>query len=170
MNNIENKIYNDEEFKKGLSFGKPRPGHPEGQVMYHIEEVLENVEKYCDDDNREALRLIAIIHDSFKHKVNYDKPRVGKNHHGYKARKFAQKYIDDGGILDIIQHHDEAYNAWSMGVRRGDWKGAKKRVRKLIELLGDNLELYTVFYRCDNETGDKTNECYNWFVDICTKK
>jgi hypothetical protein len=70
--------------------------------------------------------------------------------------------------LKIIELHDEAYNAWSKGNRKNDindWTAAIIRANNLIRLLlsDDILDLYLTFYRCDNETGDKTQECYVWF-------
>ena len=82
-NGRETAICDDAEFQKGAMYGKPRYGHPEGAVIYHIKEVLENIDKfYNDDEDRENLRLIAISHDTFKHKVDQTKPKAGENHHG----------------------------------------------------------------------------------------
>ncbi len=64
---LEDKIVRDPEFQDGLSYGKPRPGHPEGAVRFHIVEVLKNVEEfYGDSPHRMYLRLISNIHDTFK--------------------------------------------------------------------------------------------------------
>jgi len=87
-NGIETAICDDAEFIKGCMYGRPRPGHPEGQVIYHIKEVLENIEKfYADDEDRQDLRLIAILHDTFKFKVDQTQPKSGENHHGMIARR-----------------------------------------------------------------------------------
>ncbi|MBW3593243.1 MAG: hypothetical protein KY396_06085 [Actinobacteria bacterium] len=56
----------------------------------------------------------------------------------------------------MIELHDEAYNAWGRGSRRGDWAGAERRARSLVERLGPSLGLYLRFYRADNATGTKT--------------
>ena len=42
---IENQLINDPDFKEGLFWGKPRYGHPEGKVIYHIAEVLKNIDQ-----------------------------------------------------------------------------------------------------------------------------
>lgn len=168
-NGIETAIVNDADFIEGAMYGKPRIGHPEGQVIYHIKEVLANIDKYYnDDEDRQNLRLIAIIHDTFKHKVDRNLPKTGENHHGAIARRFAQKYINDYGVCKIIEVHDDAYNAWQRGERRGDWVQAERKANQLIQGLMDSdiLDLYVKFYRCDNETGDKTQECFEWFNDL----
>jgi hypothetical protein len=168
-NGIETAICNDPDFIAGCSYGKIRSGHPEGKIILHIKEVLGNVDKfYGEDDDRLDLRLIALVHDTFKHKVDQTKPKVGINHHGTIARKFTEKFIDNSDLLQIIEKHDEAYNAWSVGGRRGDWYKAERRAQQLIgemTLLGC-LDLYIKFYHCDNATGDKEQENYEWFVNL----
>ncbi len=168
-NGREIAICEDPEFEQGVLYGKKRKGHPEGQVIYHIKEVLENIDKYYkDDDEREELRLIAILHDSFKHKVDQTKPKVGENHHGTIAERFALNYCHNTRVLNVIQQHDEAYNAWQKGGRHNDWFGAEKRAEKLINKLNafSSLNLYLKFYRCDNETGDKSRDNYEWFIKL----
>jgi len=168
-NGIEEAIVADLEFITGCNYGKPRSGHPEGKVMYHVKEVLDNIDKfYGDDPDRQDLRVIALTHDTFKHKVNRNKPKTGDNHHGMIARVFTQKYVTDHRILQIIEKHDEAYNSWGKGGRRGDWYGAERRAQKLIEglLLEGTLDLYVKFYKCDNRTGDKEQENYDWFINL----
>ena len=168
-NGLEKTICENSEFIVGVNYGKPRPGHIEGQVIYHIKEVLENIDKfYNDDEDRSDLRLIAILHDTFKYKVDQTKPKVGENHHGAIARKFAENYCNNTNVLQVILLHDDAYNAWSAGGRHGDWYKAKRRAEKLIsdlDALG-SLDLYLKFYRCDNATGDKSQDNYDWFMDL----
>lgn len=168
-NGIEEAIIADKDFITGCNYGKSRPGHPEGQIIYHIKEVLENIEKFYPEDNdRTDLRFIAIVHDTFKYKVNNNKPKVGVNHHAMIAKMFAQKFRMDNNILNIIELHDEAYNAWGIGGRHGNWYGAERRANQLIQglLLEGYLDLYVKFYHCDNATGDKEQENYEWFINL----
>lgn len=164
-NDTEKNIIANSDFIEGVLYGEIRRGHPEGKIIYHIKEVLANVDKYCNEANRSDLRLISMFHDTFKHKVDRTKSKFGENHHGMIARRFAEKFIKNNDLLKIIELHDEAYNAWLKGDRKNDWTGAIKRANDLISklLLEDILDLYLTFYRCDNETGDKTQECYVWF-------
>lgn len=163
---LEKQLLEDPEFIEGVLYGKPRPGHPEGEVLLHIREVLDNVEKYSHHYDRDILRLIALIHDTFKYKVDRTKPKTGENHHGMLARRFAEKYTKDIRVLEVIELHDEAYNSWCKGDRDGKWVKAEERARVLIDRLDDRadrtLELYLDFYQCDNETGDKTQDNVNW--------
>lgn len=162
---LEKQIISDPDFIEGAMWGKPRNGHPEGLVIHHIKHVLDNVDKYSTPDNREKLRLIAIIHDAFKYKVNRNIPKHGDNHHAFIARKFAEKYTQDEEALDIIELHDDAYNAWKSG-EKGNWIKAEQRANKLIDRLGKSIDLYLIFYQCDNNTGNKETSDYNWFINL----
>lgn len=165
---LESQIISDPLFVQGASWGVPRSGHPEGQVIYHIEEVLANVDKYAESNTREKLRLIALIHDTFKFKVDSTRARSGENHHAMIARRFAENYITDVHTLDVIELHDEAYNAWVKGTN-SDWSKAEARVDALLQRLGDALPLYRVFYRCDNETGNKRQHNLQWFENYLAR-
>ena len=167
---LEKRIISDPEFIEGAGYGKPRPGHPEGQVIYHIREVLANVDK--KPEMRENLRLIALIHDTFKYKVDQNKPKSGENHHAMIARRFAEKFVQiPKDVLDVIELHDEAYNAWQQGGRKGNWYKAEERAGALMKRLAthDRGNLYCAFYLCDNETGDKEQDNYEWFYNFYCK-
>ena len=43
---VEHQIVADPEWQRGVLWGTPRPGHPEGQVVHHIEDVLQNVDVF----------------------------------------------------------------------------------------------------------------------------
>lgn len=156
---LEEQIISSPEWIEGASWGMPRPGHPEGAVIYHILEVLDNVEAFHGNSPlREKLRVIALIHDTFKHKVDRDGPKHGENHHAMIARRFAETLTQDEAILEVIQRHDDAYSAWQ--------KRSEHRAYHLIDILGPHLELYVAFYECDIYTGDKTPEPIDWFKSL----
>ncbi|QDT63913.1 hypothetical protein [Calycomorphotria hydatis] len=167
---LERAIISDLDWLAGANWGEPRPGHPEGTIKSHIAEVLSNVDKYyLDNSYRESLRLIALVHDTFKHQVDESLPRSGENHHAMRARRFAERYLDhetDDAILEIIELHDEAYNSWQRGNRDGRWDKAEERATRLLSRLGDSLPLYLAFYQCDNETGDKDQSNLEWFREF----
>lgn len=167
-NDQEKAIVADPDFIVGTAYGRPRRGHPEGEVIYHIKEVLANVDKYSNEYNRKQLRLIAIIHDTFKYKVDRTKPKIGENHHAMIARRFAEKYHLFPDILEVIELHDEAYNSWQMGAKKS-WYHAEERATKLLDRLNGNIPLYITFYMCDNLTGDKERDNYDWFMELVKK-
>jgi hypothetical protein len=65
----------DPRWRRGVAWGTPRSGHPEGAVIHHIVAVLENVDRVAlDDGDRARLRLIALVHDTFKCDVDRSRP------------------------------------------------------------------------------------------------
>ena len=168
---LEARICADPEWREGITWGKPRPGHSEGQVRYHIAEVLANVDRHATtSEERRALRLIALIHDTFKYRVDTSRPRTGQNHHATLARRFAERYVDDPAILEVIELHDEAYNSWRRGAQNGRWDRAEARaarlVTRLVTRLGALLPLYIRFFRADNQTGSKDRASLLWFEQL----
>jgi hypothetical protein len=165
-NDLEKRIIENQEWREGAMWGEPRRGHPEGAIVYHVEEVLRNVDTfYGDSPFRHELRLIALIHDTFKCKVDPSRPKSGENHHAMIARRFAENFLDDPKLLNIIEKHDDAYNAWRKG-DRGDWERAHQEALSLITFFGPDLPLYVAFYECDVKTGDKTLDPFLWFLEI----
>lgn len=165
---LESQIMENTEFQEGLFFGKPRSGHPEGKILLHIKEVLQNVElcKHAVAEKRFLqLRLVALIHDTFKNKVDEKQPHLGKNHHSYFAKKFAEQYDIDEATLQVIRHHDDAYHAWGLGEWYGNWAGASQTLAVLADKLGDNLQFFYEFFKCDTQTGNKTLKPLDWFEE-----
>jgi hypothetical protein len=102
--------------------------------------------------------------------VNRDLPAKGENQHGMIARRFAEQYVEDPAILNILQWHDDAYSAWKKGANGGDWEAAVISAKGLIKALGPNVDLYEAFFTCDNMTGDKTQEPLEWFKNIVAEE
>ncbi len=166
---LECQIANDPAWQLGIKWGKPRQGHPEGQVLWHISDVLRNIDTYrykCPD--RRKLRLLALTHDTFKYqKYTVPVPTHGTQHsHGYFARHFARKYINDIGFLNVLEFHDDAYKAYRHWQETGNIEAGEKKAQILIEKLGENLSLYLCFYLCDAKTLGKTIEHYVWFCSL----
>lgn len=186
---IEQALCENPAFIAGLEAGKPRPGHPEGAVKHHVKEVLDNITDLVNElggtehpltvREIKQLRFIAFVHDSFKHEVDRDRPRAGENHHAMKARRFAENFLtayekkvgqkekqhvnDLREVLDIIELHDEAYNAWQLGQRKGRWQEAEARLEKLFKRLGNKVGLFSDFYEVDSLTGDKDISPLEWY-------
>jgi hypothetical protein len=59
---LEEKLLAAPAFRKGLLWGEPRFGHPEGIVAFHVKEVLENIALIprLSAADRSNLRLIAL--------------------------------------------------------------------------------------------------------------
>lgn len=157
----------DPAWQQGVIWGKPRYGHLEGAVQFHIADVLANIDRQQPSlDDRCKLRLIALIHDTFKYRVNELKPKMGNNHHAHIARLFAEKYIHDPIILDLIELHDEAYNSWRLGAYKGRWQHAEERINNLLNRLGSSLSLYVRFFLADSQTDSKDQTPVEWFIHL----
>jgi len=168
---LEQKICSDPEWQQGVTWGEPRTGHLEGSVMYHIADVLANIDvQAATSEERRALRLIALIHDAFKYRVDISRPKTGANHHAFIARKFAERYLDDSGLLEIIELHDEAYNSWRLGAVKGNWDEAEARADRLVVRLGPLLPLYIRFFRADNQTPSKDLAPLAWFEQFLKRR
>lgn len=164
---LEKELLQIPEFIQGLFWGVPRYGHPEGEVYKHVKEVLENIDRLSlDAQSRERLRLVAFVHDTFKYMEDKSVPRDWSKHHSMCARRFMEKYTEDSVVLDLIEHHDEAYYSWrSIHLLKQTTEGTR-RFQKLLQVMGENLQLYYLFFKCDTLTGDKTQAPLKWFEDI----
>ncbi len=154
----------DPEFQAGLFWGKPRYGHPEGQVINHIPEVLANVDKLAiPADMRRQLRIITYVHDTFKHIEDKTRPRDWTKHHSVYARKFLEKYTEEEALLVVTEMHDEAYHAWRLFALAKSPEKSQQRLDNLLNKIGDNIQLYYLFFKCDTQTGDKIQAPVRWF-------
>src|SRR3954453_1992184 len=103
----------DPERRAGLGWGTARTGHPEGRVGMHVADILEDIG--AQDPRRAARRPLALIHDSSKRPVDPHGPKTKENDHAWRARRSAERYVDDPRILQTIELHDEPYRRWRDG-------------------------------------------------------
>ncbi len=163
---LEQQLALHPDIKAGLGWGEPRYGHPEGKVLYHIPEIYVNLNRLSPPlsiNEREQLRLIALLHDAFKYIEDKGYPRDWSRHHSILARQFSEVYITDKTVLDIIELHDEAYYCWRLDILEDEPEQAAARFELLLERIGHCLQLYYIFFRCDTRTGDKTQAPVKWF-------
>lgn len=162
---LEKELLKAPEFQKGLFWGTPRFGHPEGMVVYHIKDVLDNIQKlHVSEAVKEQLRMIAFSHDTFK----YIEEKRGKgadrsSHHSALARKFMENYTGDESVLTVIEYHDEAYYCWRLQHLYNKKEEGIARMNELLGRLNENLQLYYLFFKCDTKTGDKVQAPLHWF-------
>lgn len=166
-NDLEKQLLKAPAFVRGLHWGVPRYGHPEGEIYKHVREVLDNVDKLnVTPEARRKLRLVSFSHDTFKYLEDKSMPRDWTRHHGILARRFMEKYIDDQVLLDIIEYHDEAYFSWRCIHLFHQTTEGTRRLNNLMSRLGDDLQLYYLFFKCDTLTGDKNLAPIAWFETI----
>lgn len=164
---LEMQLLSIPEFRNGLLWGEPRFGHPEGKVALHVREILNNIDLIPNLDrlSRSRLRLIALAHDTFKYAEDRSRPRNWSKHHALIARRFMEQYTKDEAILDVIETHDDAFYAWLCARHGKEIKvdGVLKTLDTLFEKVGYCRQLYYLFFKCDTQTGDKTQAPIKWF-------
>lgn len=165
-NELEERLLMIPEFRYGLLWGEPRYGHPEGRVCFHVREVFDNIDLITDltGADRQRLRHIALAHDTFKYAEDRTRPRDWSKHHSLLARKFMESHTDDAVVLDIIETHDDAYYIW-LDARHGPTAPSAQRtsLESLLQRMDYCLQLYYLFFKCDTQSGDKTQAPLKWF-------
>jgi hypothetical protein len=162
---LEKSLITHSSWIEGAFWGEPRKGHPEGKVIFHVREVLDNVDRInVEKKLRSDLRLIAIIHDNFKHLEEQIRPRQDwSKHHAVYAMKFAKNFPMHQDLLNVIEMHDEAYYAWHKS-KKNESEKAEHRLKSLMDKIGfENLQLFYLFFKCDTFTGDKNKDSVHWF-------
>ncbi|MEM1327509.1 MAG: hypothetical protein AAGI23_16225 [Bacteroidota bacterium] len=164
---LEYIFLDNEQFLEGLDWGIPRYGHPEGKILYHIEEVLQNIDCIPNLDKADylKLRLITFVHDTFKNLEDKARPRSWLKHHAVFARQFLSNYTSDEALLDLVELHDEAYYAWRTIHIQHQPDLGNLRKERLLSRMGDQLQLYYLFFKCDTLTGDKMPAPLDWFEE-----
>ena len=157
----ESHLARNKRFLDGVFWGESRSGHPEGAIIYHIKEVFDNIDRLnIDKKNKKDLRIIALVHDTFK-----KESQESNKNHATIAYEYLQEIYPSlkKSIKDIVKLHDDAYKIWKKANEKKDWVKAKEELKELEILLGENIQLYYLFFKCDNATGDKSQESIQWF-------
>jgi hypothetical protein len=165
---LERRASADSELLEGLAWGEPRAGHPEGAVGTHVAHLLEKLDESGESgERRSLLRLVALIHDSFKSQVRERLPRVGENHHAMRARRFAERFTDDERVLATIELHDKPYALWRKLQRKGrlDERGFRRMMRRVPD-----PELFLRFIELDGSTEGKRPEPIDWFREELVRR
>ena len=158
---LERAVTSDPALVRGLAWGRPRPGHPEGSVGAHVAELLRRIDDWgLTGERRRDLRFVALVHDSFKGDVDRRRPRTGENHHAMRARRFAERYTDDERLLTTIELHDRPYALWRRMRRTG--RLDDRAVEDLFDRVPD-LDLMLAFVELDGSTAGKDPEPIRWF-------
>ncbi len=158
---LEATILAQKDLIRGLNWGRPSFGHPESVVAFHVLDVLKNIDA-LDVSNEDTLRLrlAAMTHDSFKYKEY--KPDKNQRH-GKLARNFLSQFSDDLLLLELVEWHDEAYQAWQLTFRQNNILLANQKINHLVRVFGKDISLFYQFFICDSATGDKLKHPVEWF-------
>ncbi len=162
-NELERRLSEDPELLEGLAWGKPRKAHPEGSIGAHVADLLRRIDaEGIEDEERERLRFITLVHDTFKNKVQEWRPRKGENHHAMRARRFAERYTGDDRVLTTIELHDRPYGIWRKMRRTGYFD--RRALEQMMSRLPDP-DLFLRFVELDGSTEGKRPEPLRWFKE-----
>ena len=167
-NERELALSRDERVLRGLAWGKPRQGHPEGSVGAHVAEQLRTLEAWkLPDPLRSDLRFISLVHDSLKGEVKNWLPKTGENHHAMRARRLAEGYTDDERMLATIEQHDRPYAIWRRMRRKG--RLDEPALEDMLARIPDR-ELFLHFVELDGSSGAKNAEPIRWLREELEKR
>ena len=170
MKAIVEKIITDSRYLKNIEYGKPRSGHPEGKVKYHILELEENLDKLAQRGISEEvywkLKFLIHVHDSFKAEATPNVTILNPSSHASLARKFASEFTDDLDLLTMIQFHDLNFSLWKQFAKTGSYE--TERLHALLETIID-LDLFLIFIILDGSTKGKDPEKIRWFISEVKK-
>jgi hypothetical protein len=159
-NELERALSTDPEVIEGLEWGKPRDAHPEGAVEEHAADLLNTLEAWDEPEPRRSeLRLLALVHDAQKNKVQRWRPKSGENHHAMRARRLAERYIDDERLLAAIEHHDRPYAIWRRLQRTG--RPQDSQLEEMLAQIPDP-SLFMRFVELDGSCEGKNPEPIEW--------
>lgn len=156
---LERALAMDPVLLRGLAWGRPRPGHPEGTVGRHVRDILAAIRE-PDGRRRCELRFLALVHDALKHRVRPDAGYGPDNDHAVLARRFAQRYTDDPRLLDTLELHDEPYRIW-----RTHGEGNRGALEAVLARVPD-LGLFLRFIELDGSTEGKDPRPLAWVRDV----
>jgi len=165
-NSFERNLLAQVSVQRGMFWGKPRFGHPEGKVLFHIKEVLDNIDKLrISSLDRSVLRTIALVHDTFKYQEDhFPFPRTWEQNHAHLAKSFLAEHTKDELLLRLVEFHDEAYYIWRNIFLRNKKEAGLRRLNLFLQKFeGHDRQLYYLFFKCDTRTGDKNQSPLKWF-------
>ena len=170
MKSAVERVTSDPRYLKNIEYGKPRPGHPEGKVKYHIAELEENLEALkphgISEEQYWKLKFLIHIHDSFKREATPDVRILDPKSHASLAREYASQFTDDLDLLNMLQFHDENFALWKQQHAAGAYD--VQRFNKLLETILD-WDLFLMFIIIDGSTKGKEQSKLVWFINEVRK-
>jgi hypothetical protein len=157
-------IRGDPRYQRNMNWGKPRPGHPEGTVRAHIQELEDNLEclrhKLSETDYW-RLKVLIHAHDTFKSEAQPGVSIEAPNSHASLARAFLAEFCDDADLLAMLQYHDEPFALWRQFASKG--KVNHERLSRLLTTIRD-WNLFLAFSIVDGCSDGKEREPLRWLL------
>ena len=170
MQEIVTRILADPTYQKNIEYGRPRPGHPEGKVRFHIADLEANLERLrqrgISDEEYWKLKFLIHVHDTFKAEAKKNAPFLHPRSHATLARQFAARFTDDKDLLNMVQYHDQNYYLWLDYLRNGSLDSTT--FQTLLDTIQD-WDLFLMFTIIDGRTAGKDKNKLGWFIDEVRK-
>lgn len=163
-------IVKDPRYLANLDWGEPRPGHPEGTVRAHIEEIERNLEVLrprLPEIDCWKLKLLIHTHDTFKGEAQAGVAISDPRSHASLARAFLAQFCPDADLLAMVQYHDEPFALWRQFEAKGKYN--QDRFAALLKSIQD-WNLFLAFNIIDGCTAGKSREPLVWLFKEVTGK
>ncbi len=164
------KVIADPRYQRGIEYGQPRSGHPEGSVKAHILELENNLERLKPRlesvEDYWQLKFLIHTHDTFKHEARLGAAITDPDSHASLARAFAAEFITAADLLNMIQYHDEGFALWKQFRARGEY--SRERFEQLLKTIED-WDLFLIFNIVDGCTAGKDQKNVKWFINAVRK-
>jgi hypothetical protein len=133
-----------------------------------VADLLATIDEWGETGDRRAdLRVLALLHDALKFKVNHARRRTGENHHAMRARRHAERFLDDERLLAALELHDGPYGIWRKLQRTG--RMDEDRFEEMVDRIPD-MDLFERFVELDASTEGKQPEPLDWFRDELSRR
>jgi len=157
-------IVDDQTYKDGVKWGKPRSGHTEASIESHIQELENNLHVLSSNWQVSAteywkLRILIHTHDTLKNQSIPGVPIHDSHSHATLARKFLARFLDDKDLLNMVQFHDELWALYRQFINRGEYNHS--RLERLIRTIED-WRLFLLLCIIDNCTAGKNDDSIKW--------
>jgi len=164
MKDIVARVISNPRYLKNIEYGKPRSGHPEGKVKFHIAELEANLEKLAPRITAEQywkLKFLIHVHDTFKVEAVPDSPIESPHSHASLATQFASEFTEEADLLAMIQFHDLNFALWKQFAAKGSYD--MNRFSRLLDTIQD-WDLFLMFLILDGGTQGKDPDKVRWFI------
>lgn len=158
-------VVKEPRYLENLSWGSPRPGHPEGTIALHVEHLEANLallRDTLDPDSYWKLRLLIHVHDTFKGQAQEGVAISHPRSHASLAREFLEPLCPDPDLLAMVWRHDEPYALWLQFRQRGSCR--QERLLDLLESIQD-WRLFVLFLVIDGTSPGKDTTPLRWVAD-----
>jgi hypothetical protein len=158
-----NSVVKDSRYLGNLDWGEPRPGHPEGTVRAHIQELERNLESLrprISEEEYWKLQLLIHTHDSFKREAKRGSAITDPRSHASLAREFLASYCSDADLQAMVQYHDEPFALYRQFVAKGKYNADRFAALKRNIM---DWNLFLAFNIIDGCTEGKSRESLVWF-------